>query len=287
MPVTALVLNQIAASNSAACARGRVTRTPTPCSRAVSHSAPRWNREAHARRIAEQARRSCVSPSCSASAAAPEMDSRLSRASPPGERPGPSGPACHRWKPSQNAATGDWQLAFNTRAIARSAVGGLHCHRIAQLLENGPQLRVVFHALNAQNTLRGCREHFRGQELLTDVMVELKAFETGRRENNRVVVAIFKFGEARVHVPAQRFDTKIGTQHLELRLASQAGAANAGVLWQLIDSFAVSSNQRVPVIGARHRCGKTKTVGQLCRDILHRMDGEIGLAIFAWRPQVP
>src|ERR1035437_8528270 len=93
---------------------------------------------------------------------------------------------------------------------------------------------------DAERSLSGGGAHdFGGDDLLHQFHLA-EALQPGRGEDDRVVLALLEFAQARVNVAAQRMSVEVGADGLELRLVAQAGCADTRALWEFLKARIVA-----------------------------------------------
>jgi len=88
---------------------------------------------------------------------------------------------------------------------------------------------------DAQRSLPSGGAHDFGGDDLPDELSFAEAVQSGCSEDDRVVLVLFEFAQAGVDVAAQRMNVEVGADGFELRLAAQAGGADAPCLRQIIN----------------------------------------------------
>ena len=77
-----------------------------------------------------------------------------------------------------------------------------------------------------------------------------QALQSGSRQNNGIVFALFQLAHPRVHVAAQRKNLQVGAELLQLGLAAQAAGANARALRQLLHAIVADREENIARIDA-------------------------------------
>ena len=128
------------------------------------------------------------------------------------------------------------------------------------------------------------RQRLRGLEDGADAIAQAQALEAGGGEHDGVVLAFVELAQARVEVAAQGFDAHVGAADGGQRLAQQHDAAQAGGAhhraWgQIGQARRVRRHPGVARVLALHHAGEREALGQLHRDVLERVHGDVGAAI--------
>ena len=123
------------------------------------------------------------------------------------------------------ALVGGWVLGINPLTILGLLSGG---GPPAQVQSQGP----------AQRPPAGRWQSCGGFTPVADALAQSQAFQAGRSQHDRVVLALVQLAQARVQVAAQRFDAHVVASQRVERVAqqhqpAQAGSANDGAHGQL------------------------------------------------------
>src|SRR5215470_11349217 len=97
---------------------------------------------------------------------------------------------------------------------------------IRQRRERSKNVTSIRAAFERQRSLPDRGEAFGRVEEARDAVCEPEALETGRRENDRGVVALIETMQARIDVAAQRLDDQRWISFAQLRLAPQARSSD-------------------------------------------------------------
>src|SRR5579863_3985358 len=131
---------------------------------------------------------------------------------------------------------------------------------------------------DSQRTLAGGGAHDFGGDDLFDQFGSTQALQAGGGQDDGVVFALLEFAQAGVDVAAQGMNVEIGADGLELRLAAQAGGADARALGQVFDIREMPRAESVAGIFSLGDGGNFKSWGKFGGQIFQRMHGEIDLA---------
>ena len=102
-----------------------------------------------------------------------------------------------------------------------------------------------------------------------------QALQSGRGEDDGVVFSLLEFAQAGVDVAAQRMNVEIGADGLELRLAAQAGGADARALGQFLKARIVARAEGVARVLPFGDGGDFESRGKFGGQVFQRMHGEI------------
>src|ERR1700691_1609238 len=261
--------------SAAACCRGRVTRTPMPCSGSMRSGATQPLQQFAGARL-EQAPRELLAEGCGAGAVTGYALAQQPRSV------GLRDQTLERETVSLDAGEGgERRLAT---AAQRSRKGALCRQRgvsggIIECSHERARARIVATALDADRSLTYCRQHRRGGETGCDVRLEPEADEAGTGEDDGVQGAVLEAREARVDVAAQRLDAQVGPYGQDLRLAPQARGTELRARGQVGEGAAATAEQRVARIGAREKRGDHEALRHLCRHVLHGVDRDVGASL--------
>ena len=105
-----------------------------------------------------------------------------------------------------------------------------------------------------------------------------EALEASRGEDDGVVFSLLELAQAGIDVAAQGVYVEIGTNHLELRLATQARRADARFLRQFLKTRIVARAESVARVLSLSDGGDFESGGKFGRKIFERVHGEIDTA---------
>ena len=115
-----------------------------------------------------------------------------------------------------------------------------------------------------------------------------EALQSGRGEDDGVVFSLLEFAQAGVDVAAQRMNVEVGADGFELRLAAQAGGADARALRQFLKARIVARAEGVARVLAFGDGGDFESWGQFGGQVFQasaRRDRRVrrrGLLRFLW-----
>ena len=96
-----------------------------------------------------------------------------------------------------------------------------------------------------------------------------------RRQDDRVHLALSQLAQPRVHIAAKLHARHIRPLRLQLRLPPQTARSDARSLRQRLEALILHRNKRIPRIDTLRDRRNRKRRGQLCRQILQTMHGQI------------
>ena len=114
----------------------------------------------------------------------------------------------------------------------------------------------------------------RGNNLFDELRLA-EAIQSGRGEDDGVVFSLLEFAQAGVDVAAQRMNVEVGADGFELRLAAQAGGADARALGQFLKARIVTRAEGVARVLPFSDGGDFESWRKFGGQIFQRVDGEI------------
>ncbi len=107
-----------------------------------------------------------------------------------------------------------------------------------------------------------------------------QALEARGGQHNGFVLAFVELAQPGVEVAAQRFDAQVGAQRLQQHGAAQARCAHHRALGQVVQAGVARRDKGVARILAFHHAGEQHAFGQFHRNVLERVHGDVGAAVF-------
>ncbi len=241
----------------------------------MSRSEARRGRGARGRRRRAGARRAAAAGVGGSSASA---SSRSRSHSLPSGRPTKASiasapPSTRAWTP-----TGVAQLASSRRTAARSAVSS----RIAVEVDDRAGGRrwsrsSPTRTCSASAPWPGGRDHLLDRDREADLLLAAEPAQAGGGEDDRVELALGELAQAGVDVAVQLLDPQVGARRQQLGAAAQAGGADPRALGRVVERAAGADPDVGRVLARRHR-GDLQPLRHLARQVLGRVDADLGLA---------
>ena len=170
---------------------------------------------------------------------------------------------------------GTWQPPPRLLSSARSQVVAARAAGSFRNSRCSSRGGVAFADFDAERALSCGGTHDFGGNDLFDQFRLAQALQSGRGEDDGVVFSLLEFAQARVDIAAQRMNVEIGADGLELRLAPQAGCADARALRQFLKARIVARAERVARILPFRDGGDFESRRKFGGQVFQRMHGEI------------
>ncbi len=131
--------------------------------------------------------------------------------------------------------------------------------------------------LQRERALSRGRDHQLGRDREGDLALAAEPAQPGGGEHDRVELALGELAQAGVDVAVQLLHPQVGAGGEQLGAAAQAGGADPGALGHVVERGAGADPGVARVLARRHG-GDRKPLGHLARQVLGRVDADLGLA---------
>src|SRR5208283_4580775 len=141
-----------------------------------------------------------------------------------------------------------------------------------QVLAHG---NIALPNLDAESALSGRGTHETLREHFPYPLRFAEPREAGGSQNDGVVLTLLQFAYARIHIPPQRMNHKIGPHRLQLSLTPQAASAHACALREILDAFVLDRKKYIPRIDTGGHRNQLESRRQFSRQVLQAVHREI------------
>jgi hypothetical protein len=180
-----------------------------------------------------------------------------------------------------NAVRGEGGVTTTSETLAKSPLGrgGKRRLGVREQRECRDYIGAIGAALQRQRALADSGQAVVGIEQCRDAIPVAQALETGRRENNRRILAVVQFLQPRVHIAAKRLDVELRIALAQLSLAAQARGTDDAVRRHFSERRISVGHPGVTRVVALHDSRQHEAGRHVHRHILERVHCEIGAAV--------
>jgi hypothetical protein len=106
-------------------------------------------------------------------------------------------------------------------------------------------------------------------------MAQFHPFESRSSQYNGIETFTFQLTQPGIHIAPQGFNMKIGPEMKELGSAPQTARTHSSTLWQGLETYPVSRDERIPRIFSGRHYRQVQPFRELGGHILNTMNGQI------------